>query len=1371
MGLRQFFIMLLILIGWCCPTYGQLLPEAKGKSAFGNYALKTYTIADGLPSKNTTAAFKDRRGFIWVGTENGLCRFDGYNFKIFYHKTDDPSSISNNVINTIIEDQKGCLWIGTMDGLNVMNPLTEQFQSFHHHEKQTSSISNSKIWSLLCDRQGVIWIGTDDGFNRYNEANASFTSYLPNPNSENAIVGKSVNAIVEDKDGKLWLGNWSGGLNQFDKRTQHFRNYQQKKPPGLKNPNDIWSLACDDNGSIWVGTYWHGMFNFNPRTNTFKPVLKPNERNPGVYSILPVSDHTMLIGGSTGFFWLDTRTYKWEPLNGLANYIFGDAYQDRDGIIWITAKNGLLKLDRRQYKFTLKPFDVDHAEVKSIVSKDEQLWVGTSRGLYRFDQNSGKRSVFRKEGNQNSLKSNEISKLYFDSKGMLWILTENGFDSYDLQQKVFTHYSHHSPLGNFFNEDVFRDILEIDPGVYYLATDAGLKIYNSHNNTFKHYYSEKNNKYALSNNHLNSLLRDDTGAIWIGTYGGGLNRFDRLTGHFEVFRSSASSGSGLSSDIIWGLFQDAERNIWAATQDGLNKFDFKKRHFTVFSKKDGFSNNVFSDITADHKGNLWITTGNGISSLDPKTKAVKNFDDGDGINVNSTLFNTGKEILLAGSAGLIRFDPLNIHFNKAVPPVYFSDFQLFNKTVVPGPAGPLKENLNMTRQITLNYDQRVFSFEFVGLNYRHSEKNEYAYKLIGFDKKWNYVGAERKASYTNLNPGIYKLWIRASNNDGVWNEEGKTLTIHINPPWYGTWWAYLIYILMIGAVVYGYMVYRNKQEDLKYKIKVASLEREKEKELNEKKLNFFTNISHELRTPLTLIVNPIKDILNQKEAGQEKNDLNIVYRNSRRLLSLVDQLLLFRKTESENDVLKIVQINLSKFTKDIFLCFSYLAKNNNITYTFTSGPEEIGIYADKDKLEIVLFNLLSNALKFTPSGGSVSLTLEATEDEVMIRVIDSGMGIPEDIGEKLFDKFYKIQNNNSLKMGFGIGLYLVKSFVELHKGRISYSSIPGRGTTFAIQMPLNKQYFNGDHLPENDSNELTYVNELIGTDGHEEFRQVKATDTAPVENLELLISDFLSILIVDDNEQIIQYLRQIFQDKFKIYEAFDGIEGLAQSRRFLPDVIISDVNMEGLNGIEFCRAIKDDPALSHIPVILLTADPTPELRLQGIEVGAYDFISKPFDKELFTAKINAVIRNRSNLQSYFFNEVTLKTDTLKVSEEDRGFLQKCIALIEENLMETDFNVKFLASALGMSHSNLYKKIKATSGQSINSFTRFIRLRKAAELLINTNLNINEVAYRVGINDVKYFREQFQKVFKLTPSDFIKKHRNTFHKYYNVNSLL
>jgi ligand-binding sensor domain-containing protein len=827
MRLLQILILVAYFLVQSVNLKAQSWPADNGKSPYGNYALKTYTISDGLPSKNTTATFKDKRGFIWVGTENGLCRFDGYTFKIFYHKPGDRSSISNNFISTIVEDRKGRLWVGTMDGLNVMDPLTEKFQSFYHSESIASSISNNKIWSLLCDKQGIIWVGTDDGFNRYQEATKSFTVYQPNQKLPNAMVGKSVNSIIEDGQGRRWLGNWSGGLNSFDNRTQQFKNFQQKQLPGFKNPNDVWAIAYDQKGAIWVGTYWNGLFRFDLKTQTFSSIKAPDKNNTGIYSILPVSGNTLLVGGSNGFHWLDTESNKWGPIKNLVNYAFGDAYKDRDGIIWINAKNGFLKVDSKQYKFDLKALKLGDAEVKSLASKGEQIWVGTNKGLYTFDYKSGKLSAFKKNGTHNSLESNDISKLYFDAKGTLWILTEDGFDSYDPQRKTFSHHDHHSALGSLFNEDVFRDILEVEPGIFYLATDAGLKIYNSHNNTFKHYYSNKNDQYALSNNHLYSLLKDQKGYVWIGTYGGGLNRFNPRTERFEVFRAAERSNAGISSNIIRGLFQDSGQNIWVATPDGLNKVEAKDQKFVVYSKKDGFASNVFRDITEDRNGNIWVVTESGLSRFDPKGLKVRNFDEADGIYVNSVLLNDGKDIYLAGALGLIRFDPLAIPFNKIIPPVYFTDFQLFNKSVVPNPNGPLKQNLNLSTELTLDYEQSVFSFEFVGLNYRYPEKNEYAYKLVGFDKKWNHVGTQRKATYTNLNPGTYKLWIRASNNDGVWNEEGKVLIISIRPPWYWTWWAYALYAASIALLIYLYLLYRNKQADLKYKIKVASIEREK----------------------------------------------------------------------------------------------------------------------------------------------------------------------------------------------------------------------------------------------------------------------------------------------------------------------------------------------------------------------------------------------------------------------------------------------------------------------------------------------------------------------------------------------------------------
>ena len=1330
-----------------------------GKSLYGNYALKTYTISDGLPSKNTTATFKDKRGFIWVGTENGLCRFDGYTFKIFYHKPGDKSSISNNFISAIVEDHKGRLWVGTMDGLNVMDPLTEKFQSFYHNESIASSISNNKIWSLLCDRQGLIWVGTDEGFNRYEESTKSFTVYQPNQKLPNAMVGKSVNSIIEDGQGTLWLGNWSGGLNSFDKRTGRFKNYRQQQLPGFKNPNDVWAIAYDGKGAIWVGTYWSGLFRFDLKTHAFSAIPAPDKNNTGIYSILPVSGNTLLIGGSNGFNWLNTQNNKWEPLKDLVNYAFGDAYKDRDGIIWINAKNGFLKIDSKQYKFDLKALKLGNAEVKSIAGKDGQIWVGTNKGLYTFDYKSGQLSAFKKKGTQNSAESNDISKLYFDAKGTLWILTEDGFDSYDPRRKIFTHHYHHSALGSLFNEDVFRDILEVEPGIYYLATDAGLKIYNSHNNTFKHYYSNKNDKHALSNNHLYSLLKDQKGFIWIGTYGGGLNRFNPGTERFEVFRTGARVNAGVSSNIIRGLFLDSKQNIWIATPDGLNKFETKHQKFVVYSKKDGFASNVFRDVTEDRKGNIWTITESGLSRFDPQGMKVRNFDEADGVYVNSVLVNNGNDIYLAGALGLIRFDPLAIPFNKTIPPVYFTDFQLFNKSVLPDPKGPLKQNLNLTTELDLDYEQSVFSFEFVGLNYRYPEKNEYAYKLLGFDKKWNHVGTQRKATYTNLNPGTYQLLIRASNNDGVWNETGKSLIINIRPPWYWTWWAYAIYAATAALLIYLYLLYRNKQAELKYKIKVASIESEKEKELNEKKLSFFTNISHEFRTPLTLIINPIKELLYHDDKNVDTSNLNIVYRNAKRLLSLVDQLLLFRKADAHEDKLKATDLDMVNLCKEVYLCFSHQAGSRGITYDFVSASEHIWIYADREKLEIAIFNLLSNAIKFTPQGGSVKLEILELQEELTIKVTDTGCGIPEAAGEKIYNRFYQeADESSSLRTGFGIGLFLVRNFIEKHGGSIIYTSTPNQGTTFIISLQKGKHHIHPDQvIPVSESSSVLLM-ELAEEEGSTLLEESQLLEE-PQE--EALASEKKTILIIDDNQSIRDYLVSIFKPYYHLHVAASGEEGMTMIRELLPDFIISDVMMQGISGIEICSLVKEDAALSHIPVVLLTASSAPEIKLKGLEIGADDYISKPFDKDLLVARVAGILKSKNSLQKYFYNEITLNPTTSKISAEYRDFLQECIRIVEQHITDPNFNIQILAEEIGISRSSLFNKIKSISGRSSNSFIRFIRLRKAAEIFINTDNTISETMFMVGINDIKYFREQFNKLFHMNPSDYIRKYRKNF----------
>ncbi|MDP9080781.1 MAG: response regulator [Bacteroidota bacterium] len=1342
-------------------------PKNSDVPELSSYAIKTYNINNGLPSNSTTCAIKDRNGFLWVGTQNGLCRFDGYNFKTFINIPGDSTSLTNNYINTITEDKAGRIWVGTLDGLNLLDPLTEEFKRFNHQDKVPASLSNNKIWSLLADNENNIWVGTDDGFDRFIEKTKSFEIFQPNPSDKNAIKGKSVNAIVEDRENNLWLGNWSGGLNRFDKRTKKFVNFPQAQSANDKNPNDVWSICLDDDGSIWVGTYWKGLFKFDTKSAKFTAYPSPDNEDQGVFRILNLGHHLMVLGGNEGFYWFNSLTNTWQKINDLTSFQQAGLMQDNNGIIWVCSMEGLTKLDKQQYKFAFYPFFNGKRIVKSILVKDQAVWVGTNNGLTTIQLNTKASHTFFHSEDPKSIGSNATNKLYLDSAGKLWVLTEFGFDEYDEKNGTFTHHSHHSILGSFFNEDVFRDILEVNTGEYWLATDAGLKIFHSKTNTYTHYYNQKDKPYSLSSNHLYCLLKDEKGNVWIGTEGGGLNRFDQASQRFYNYQANDKKNGSISNNEIHHIFLDSHNNIWICTQDGLNKYNEHTDSFRVFSKKDGFASNVFKQMVEDSKGNLWIATETGVSCFNPQSLKVTNFDDGDGVFVNSVIYKVNDhQILLGGNKGLVSFDPLGVNYNKVAPQVYFSDLQVFNKSIVPGNNSPLKVPIQNAREIVLKYNQSVFSIEFVALNYTHTEKNNYAYKLENFDGRWNYVGGQRKATYTNLSPGKYIFRVKASNNDGVWNEVGKSLTIIITPPWYMTWWAYLVYFSLFSAAVYGYIYYNNRQAKLKYEVKLAHIETEKEKELHEKKLSFFTNISHEFRTPLTLIINPLKEILYKGGNDIDQQNLNTINRNAKRLLSLVDQLLLFRKADAAADELKLARINIAELSKEVFLCFAHQAKSKMLRFEYSCTDDNIEMIADREKIEIVLFNLLSNAIKFTEPGGEVIMRVEQLEDKLNIQVKDTGCGIGQTAGDKLYNKYYQEYQHSTLsKGGLGIGLFLVKNYVEQHGGKVSYESETGRGTVFSLELLKGRAHFESATIMDVPAKRSVFFDELIEEDT--ETEPACKTDKDKPASAELT-ADLKAMLIIEDNKEISEYIKQVFMSDYIVYEADNGESGLKMVRELMPDIIISDVMMPGMSGIELCTLIKEDPELNHIPVILLTAITSPEIKLKGIEGGADDYISKPFEKEMLIARVKGLLKTRNNLQRYFFNEITLKPNNLKISQEYKEFLQKCLDIVEHHLNDPDFSIKTLAGEIGMSHSNVYRKIKSISGQSINSFIRFIRLRKAAEIFLTTDSTVSETAYKVGFHDPKHFREQFAKLFGLNPSDYIKKFRDPFHKDQTMN---
>ena len=1319
-------------------------------------AIKYLGVESGLSNNIVNSIYRDHFGFMWFGTYDGLNRYDGYNFKVFRNNWVVDNSLINNHITFLNGDDQNRIWIGTQRGISYYNYADSKFHKLWYNNNGKQSLLLASINSIAINRYGTVYISTDENGLFELKKGDSVSSKIKFRQSKDY----SVKALCACNDGTMWFFSKDFGLCRYDPGSGKTYLVNAK----IKNVTKI--ITGADN-VLWIGSE-RGLYQFDIHTNTLKRHEQYQDNDNIMNLMLDKQKRLWIATDGSGIFVFDTNGKKLTHLSQgkekglLSSNSVAQVFEDKECRKWIaTLRGGINIIDQQTSQF--QTIQRDGLRSSSLVnnfvlsfSEDDHanIWIGTDGGgLSLWNRKQNTFTNYIKTRDSGSLKSNFITSILNDADKNIWISSfSGGIDRFDKSTQKFVHYTCYNNIKRVEEVNIWK-LFQDRGGNLWAGTTKGGALYR---------YNKQADQFELFDNKLkdiHTLFQDASGILWAGNYTQ-LIKIDPVRKRHDFIEINQA---------VRAINEDSKKHLWLGTEGGgLLNFNPKTgKIIRRYLQEDGLPSSSILNILIDLKDNLWCSTYNGISKFDVGEGKFKNYFTSDGLQSNQFNYNAAAKLkdgafLFGGINGFNLFYPDSIKENKRIPKIVLTDFRL-NDVSLDQHSNYKNTSVVSLKRISFPYNSSL-AIAYAAIEFSFQDKISYAYYLEGWDKDWNYVNKLTTAYYSRLTEGTYKLHIKSTDTEGVWSNNMKTVLIEILPPWHRTWWAYGIYTMLFSIVYYIFQTYRNRQRNLKHQVEITNLKMEREKDMNEKKLNFFTNISHELRTPLTLIVNPIKDILSNKEPGQEKSDLNVVYRNSRRLLSLVDQLLLFRKTESENDRLNIVKINLCKFSNEIFLCFGYLAKNNAIDYSFECDNEDLEIYADRDKLEIVFFNLLSNAFKFTPNGGFVRFKITSLGSAVKIEVGDSGPGIPEGIGEHLFDKFYKVMNKTSLKTGFGIGLYLVKNFVELHKGKIYFESNIGAGTIFSIEMPIGDPTGFDDSKPL--ESELNYVRELIVPAEPEE----KAEDNDSAGNLELLISDVHSILVIDDNTEIIDYIKQIFQENFKIYKATNGTQGLISCKEFLPDVVISDVNMGGMNGIELCKAIKEDSVLSHIPVILLTADPSAEIRLRGIEVGAYDFISKPFDKELLTAKINGIIKNRKNLQSYFYNEITLKSDAHKVSQEDKGFLQKCIDIIEGNLMEDNFNVKMLASELGMSHSTLYKRIKTTSSQSVNGFVRFIRLRKAAELLINTNLNINEAAFRVGINDVKYFREQFQKLFKLTPSDFVKKHRGTFHKHYNINSI-
>lgn len=1324
-------------------------------------SVQSLGIENGLSNNSVRVVFQDHSGYIWVGTHDGLNRYDGYDFEVFRNRINDSTSIPHNFVYAIAEDKVGKLYVGTGQGVSLYNPASRKFSPvFVNRNGKSAKIENS-VNIIQADKQGAIYIGSNGAGLLIKKADEKVCKQvLLNVGSVRSTV-YNVAAISIDNNGEIWVFVSDFGLFKYNSHTQQLNQVNLER-------KEAFCMALGQNGNIWIGTE-AGIYKYNINDNAWsRGTQNQHLLNNQISSVLIDKVGKLWAGlPGRGLVVLDLKNNQsiflqsGHAIPSLSSQSVSGVFEDREGRKWIATLNGGINMVQPR-----------HSKFKTIVNNPFS---------------------------ENSLTSNFASTFFEDAKGDLWIGTEsNGFSIWNCKTNGFENYNY-QPNTNSLSNNWVTSIKQDHLGDMWVATfGGGINRFNRQTKSFKH-YSCYNPSVFINNRNVLQLYEDGNKDLWAATYGTGrLYKYNRTKDKFEVFDQQLTDIYFLTEDRkgdflagnashlvkidrrfkkhqfydigkpVRAIYRDRDGQLWLGTEGGgLLLFDMASgKIIKRFSTDDGLSNNSILSILEDNHHNLWMSTFNGLIKFNTKSQKATNYYQEDGLQSNQFFYRSAYKLrsgkmVFGGVKGFNIFQPDSIRPTKELRPLYITNIKVSGKTITSESEYASKINKNTISALKLPFQEAVIAVDFATLEYSSPRSIRYAYYLEGWDKDWNYSGKLRSANYTNLREGKYTLHIKSTNIAGVWNPQEKLLEITILPPWWRTWWAYFCYGLVVFLLVRKFVVYQRDKERLKFQVQLADRKIAQDKELHDRKLSFFTHISHEFRTPLTLIINPVKEFLNSKSRQVETRELIVVYRNARRLLSLVDQLLHFQKANP--DKLKVSQFNLVNFCKEVFLCFVQQAKSKEISFEFESSQEIINVLADKEKLEIAIFNLISNALKYTPVAGMVRVLIEEDNANVNISVIDTGVGIAEEtVGESIFNRFYQVTDKENYKGGFGIGLYVVKEIMESHQGSVSYNSAKGEGATFCLKLPKQPSF--NMSVTENHTDVPMHTEERLEIEDTQDIQPVIAKRIAPEVSI---VSEKSTILLVDDNLEIRNYIKSIFQDDYLIMEASSAELAFELIENEIPNLVITDVVMGEMSGVELCRKIKEDEALMHIPVILLTSGSTAELKLKGIESGADDFITKPFDKEILVARVGNLLRSRLNLHQHFYNQITLKTDDYSVSPDLKKFLDSCIEITEKHLDDKDFNVKQLADELDMSHSALYKKVKLISGKSVNEFIRFIRLRKVAEIFINTDCKINEGAYQAGFNDIRYFREQFAKVFGMNPSEYISKYRKAGSKAYKI----
>lgn len=1338
---------------------------------------------NGLSNNQIESIFKDSRGFMWFGTNFGLNRFDGYQFKVYKSDKNDSTTLLINSVPEIQEDVNGDLWLKGNPEYVVYDIRTEKFIRNLSIKLKPLGIGFTPLLIEIDKEKNYYFYQSNVGISKYDVKSKKIKSFKQG-SGVNSLSKGSIISIRTAKD-CFWVLYQSGLLERFNELTNSvdFRNnYVFQCAAGSSVPKN---LFIDSDGCPWV---------------------YPGIGDKGVlYYDLKITNWI--------YFGSNKKDFKQANDKFITTDFVRDIAQEQNGFIWIATDHGGINVyNKKTGQITvlendpLNPNSISQNSVISLFADNNGImWVGTYKngisyyhpGMFKFE----KSPLFFYQNP--SLENKDCNSIFEDTKGNLWLGTNgSGLLKYNKATNSFQLYRNDKNNPNSISSDIVISSLEDKSGTMWFGTFMG-GLNRLNGESFQRYLPEVNNPNSISNKSVYGLAEDEFQNLWIGTLGGGIDMLDATRTKFLRHDIDVAKGSSanfvlslysktpesiylstamgiyllnaktstispvfkdqklinkLSDLIIINALVDKRNQLWIATDNGINIYNAERDTIQHINKTNGLPSEQVVSLIEDNDGNVWAGTRNGLAciycAVNHQTKdyeySVVSFDENDGLV--STIFNQNAvfktkegKIYFGCTKGYTVFDPKSIRFNQSVPKPRITGLLIGNEEIKPDAEYRgdviLDESITHKKKLELNYDENNFSILFSAMSYIHPEKNQYKYMLKGLDNDW-IVTKKGQVSYSNLNQGSYELIIFASNNDNVWSTEPLVLEIVIRPPFWFSWWAIIFYVLLALWIIWSIVNFNLRKQKREFENEQRIREAKQLHEMDEMKFRFFTNISHEFRTPLTLILNPVEKLLKESTLDEQKNLLTIIHRNANGLLELVNQLLDFRKLDVQKDHLNLSVGDVVAFVKDICYSFTELANKKSINFSFSTTITELRMEFDPEKLRKIVSNLLSNAFKFTPDSGKIDVNLSLIQqiniDKKLLKisVSDSGIGIPEKDLERVFERFYRVENpENGHQTGTGVGLHIVSEYVKLHEGEISVNSVMGKGSVFTAFIPAKQ------HIQK----EIISNTELLSEAEPE-------LEVAAEEHK----NKFPLMLIVDDNEDFRNFIAAIFTDAFRILTADDGEKALKLTLDKMPDLIISDVMMPRMDGFEFCRKVKEDIRISHIPIILLTAKTGDENKYIGLEAGAEDYISKPFKMEMLALKVARIIERQKQKHDQFKRKVEINPSEIEITSMDEKFVKKAVALVEANIDNTEFLVEDLCREMAMSRVYFYKKILSLTDKTPSEFIRFIRLKRAADLLERSQLFVNEVAFQVGFNDPKYFRKYFKEEYGISPNEYKKK---------------